>query len=197
MAPFKDLTGKQFGKLTVIKRSDFRGNGKQPVVYWDCLCECGKTPTTKGYSLVSGEAKSCGCRKRTTHKMTNTREYKAWQRMKVRVSDAEGNHKKYYFDKGIDIDPLWEKSFEAFYEDMGAAPSDNHSIDRIDNSKGYWKFNCRWATRKQQQRNRDCNRLITYKGKTQCIADWADELGIERALIDHRLLDILTALKVR
>ena len=190
MPVFMDLTGQQFGKLTVVRKSEFKGNGKQAATHWDCVCECGKKRTCRGDRLKSKEVTHCGCSRihhTLTHGMAKSREYKAWQRMKVRVSDTKGNHKKYYFDKAIDIDPRWEKSFEDFYEDMGSAPSAKHSIDRINNALGYWKFNCRWATREQQQRNRDCNRMLTYNGKTQCIADWAEELKIDRALIDQRL----------
>lgn len=190
MAVFIDITGQEFGKLTVVKRSEFQGNGKKPVTHWDCVCECGNKCVHQGARLRNKEVTHCGCSRThhtTTHGMTKSKEYRAWQRMKVRVFDTKGDRRKYYFDKGIDIDPRWEKSFEAFYEDMGIAPSPAHSIDRINNALGYWKFNCRWATREEQQRNRDCNRLLSYNGKTQCIADWAEELKIERSLIDQRL----------
>ena len=190
MPDFIDLTGQKLGKLIVLKRSNFKGKGKKPHIYWDCVCECGNKCAYRGDRFKVNKTIHCGCLTNNhvlTHGMTKTREYQVWQQMKVRVSDTKWNHKKYYFDKGIDIDPRWEKSFEAFYEDMGDTPSPTHSIDRINNALGYWKFNCRWATRKEQQRNRDCNRLLTYKNKTQCIADWADELKIEKALIDQRL----------
>lgn len=69
---------------------------------------------------------------------------------------------------------------------MGIKPN-NLSIDRIDNNLGYFKKNCRWATREVQSTNRRNNKNLTYKGKTQCVSHWAKEIGISQALLWHRL----------
>lgn len=55
-----DLTGKQFGDLTVIKLSDKRG--KNNTLLWECKCTCGNTIYLHGYSLTHGHYKSCGCK---------------------------------------------------------------------------------------------------------------------------------------
>lgn len=79
--------------------------------------------------------------------------YESWHAMKQRCRANRPDYKKYYGDKNISYDPRWE-SFDNFIEDMGLRPSDKHSLDRIDNNKGYYKENCRWATPMQQMRNR-------------------------------------------
>lgn len=94
----------------------------------------------------------------------------------------------------------WADSFDAFYLDMGDRP-DGLTLDRIDNDKGYWcghpacpecgsfwrEPNCRWATRKEQQRNTRRNRNITHDGRTQCLIDWANEIGVHYVVLIGRI----------
>lgn len=88
-----------------------------------------------------------------THGMTNTSEYRSWHHMKGRCLNPKDYDYKNYGGRGIDICQDWVDSFESFYKDMGPKPSRNHSLERIDNSKGYNKENCKWATRKEQNNN--------------------------------------------
>ena len=82
----------------------------------------------------------------------------------------------------------WKHSFENFINDMGFAPSTEHSLDRIDTTKGYSKENCRWATKKEQANNRgNFNILITFENKTLVLKDWAAELGIKYTTLYNRL----------
>lgn len=71
--------------------------------------------------------------------------------------------------------------------DLGLKPGPQYSLDRIDNDRGYEPDNCRWATDTQQQRNLRSNVLLTCYGRTQCVAAWAQELGIAKTTIYGRL----------
>lgn len=91
-----------------------------------------------------------------------------------------------YGGSGVTVCERWH-DFLNFYEDMGERPSRRHSIERIDNTKGYFPENCRWATREEQSRNKKTNRWITYKGVTLIVVDWEDRMGYPRGTIQQRL----------
>lgn len=185
------MTGKTFFDLTVLNKSTEIGNAKKPIVHWTCKCICGNIVDVPGNSLRTGSTKSCGCGMKATqfsnkHQMCFTHEYNCWQGMKKRCKNSDGKHLTYVL-KNITVSHEWESSFENFYNDMGPAPSHEHTIDRMDNSKGYYKGNCRWATQKQQNRNYDQNRILTYNGRSMCVTEWAEFLNIDRGLIFNRL----------
>jgi hypothetical protein len=94
-----------------------------------------------------------------------------------------------YVNRGIKVCHRWRCSFLNFLDDMGEVPGPEYTLDRIDNDKGYYPSNCRWATAKEQARNRRTNHLITYRGKTQCIAAWGELYGIDGEVLRHRLLN--------
>jgi hypothetical protein len=96
-----------------------------------------------------------------------------------------------YGGRGIKVHPDWcarRTGFAAFLKDMGAAPSPEHTLDRIDGTGAYTPDNCRWATRKEQARNRRSNRLIQAFGREQCLAAWSEEVGLSPTTIRYRLL---------
>lgn len=160
MAPkLKDISGKKFNRLTVNNKSNFTGNGKQKVTYWDCLCDCGNTTRVAGSHLKTGKIKSCGCYKQeqdillnTTHNMSRTREYKSWSSMLERCTNKNHIGYKYYGGNGISVCKEWMESFENFYTDMGNRP-ENTSLDRKDGTKNYCKDNCRWVNQSIQSYN--------------------------------------------
>jgi hypothetical protein len=78
--------------------------------------------------------------------------------------------------KNVVICDRWLASFENFRSDMGEAPGFQYQIDRIDNSKGYSPDNCRWATHKENQRNRTDNLVIEWRGETKCLSAWHEIL---------------------
>jgi len=90
----------------------------------------------------------------TKHGMYGTPEYMAWQDMLKRCNNENNQAYINYGGRGISVCPEWTNSFEVFYKDMGCRPSDLHSLDRVDNDQGYDSDNCRWATTREQQRNR-------------------------------------------
>ena len=90
-----------------------------------------------------------------------------------------------YGGRGITVCERW-RSFENFLEDMGERP-EGQFIERIDNNLGYEPGNCRWATNKEQARNRRSTHLITFRGETLCLKDWAERLSINRGTLTSRL----------
>lgn len=113
-------------------------------------------------NVVHGSTKSCGClnianlRARGTHKLSNSKVYSAWQGMKERCK-PDGKDRVHYHDRGVNVCKSWQDSFEAFYSHVGEPPTSEHTLDRIDNDKGYEPGNVRWATWEQQQNNRSFN----------------------------------------
>lgn len=181
------LTGKVFGRLTVIGRCE------QDFSYWWCQCSCGSTKKRvyRG-SLTSGATRSCGCLWRETvaganktHQKTKTPIYRLWSMMLDRCRNVNNGHYKYYGGRGITVCERWHK-FENFYADMGDRPN-GKTLDRINNNGNYCPENCRWASLKTQARNKSTSKLLAYKGKTQSLAAWAEELGINRNTISTRL----------
>lgn len=168
---------------------------------WTCSCDCGASHIAAGVYLRNGTVKSCGCLRRDLgvergranrkhgHGSTGKEsvEYRTWGSMRSRCLNS--GHKQYanYGGRGITICQRWLDSFQAFFDDMGSRPSKAHSIDRIDNSKGYSPENCRWATRKEQNRNKRGNVLLTIKGRTMPISGWVEESPVCGATVHRRL----------
>jgi hypothetical protein len=93
-----------------------------------------------------------------------------------------------YGARGIAVCERWRQSFEAFYTDMGPRPSPKHTLERRNNNEGYSKENCSWETRLIQGRNKSNNRMITYKGRTQCMTAWEEELGWKPRTLYQRIV---------
>lgn len=179
-----------YGRLELIKFIERKNRDD----FYLCRCECGNEKIIRLNSLKSGNTVSCGCfhkqqasESNKTHGLTKTKTYRTWYSMKQRCFNINDTRYSDYGGRGITVCDRWKESFENFLEDMGKCPSRQHSIDRIDNDKGYYPENCRWATLKEQSRNKRVNRLIEYKGKTQCLTAWAEELNIKRETLSRRL----------
>lgn len=196
-----DLTGQKFGRLTVIERA---GNTKHGAAKWRCVCECGKETIVIGEELRKGNTRSCGCLakkstsdrmkcsvpKNRTHGKAGTPVYKEWSQMKRRCSNPEDKSYTNYGGRGIIVCDRWRDSFEAFYEDVSKLPhfgEKGYSLNRVDNDGNYEPNNVEWATNKKQANNRRSNHLIAYNGKTQTIAQWADEYNLPYKKLWKRL----------
>ena len=107
--------------------------------------------------------------------------------MKRRCFNPNNERYKDYGGRGITMCEQWKNDFLKFMADMGERPSKKHSIDRIDNDKGYCKQNCRWATTKEQNNNMRSNRLITYNNETHNMSEWAEILGLKYHTLTARI----------
>ena len=181
-----DLTGKVFGRWTVIERSANMGRHVQ----WFCKCECGKTGFASSTNLMSGGSRSCGCLQIdtvTTHGELRSPEYRAWAAMKSRCYTKSNCGYPYYGERGVIVCERWKYDFENFLTDMGRKPSSEYSLDRIDPAGNYCPDCCRWAIREVQDNNRRSSSFITFDGKTQTVSTWPREKGIHKTTLIGRL----------
>lgn len=179
--------GDRYGRLTIVEElpEEPMGGGK---IYRKvkCACDCGNTKETFLAYLRKGSTTSCGCaldRKGST----KTPEYGVWASMKTRCTNPQDCNYEGYGWRGIEVCSRWMDSFENFYADMGPRPSHLHTLERIDNNKGYSPNNCKWATIREQSRNKRSNRNLTYEGQTMCLSDWAEEIGIHSGTLSYRI----------
>ncbi len=118
--------------------------------------------------------------------------YRRFNRIRCRITEPNNKDYKRYGGRGLTFE--WDgyisfkkDMYPSYLEHVKKYGDKNTTFERIDNSKGYSKDNCRWATFNEQAKNRRTNRYITYKGRTMIIADWARELNTSRQSIRYRL----------
>ena len=183
MPSFIDLTGRIFGRLTVLKQSQ-NISGR---VAWTCQCECGNQKNALSKKLLNGKALSCGCKSRewvssfggnfvdkamlTVRKHNHaanyqrTPEYSVWASMKQRCNNPKSTGWEKYGGKGIKVCQAWDENFVSFLSDMGNKPSPNYTIDRLNPLGDYEPGNCRWATKQQQgQENKTILKPLIFEG---------------------------------
>lgn len=183
--------GEVHGRLTV---QHVEHDGK----YWQAtsLCSCGNITTARAATLASGESKSCGCLARelaseryTTHGLSKHPAYGCYIGMLSRCTNMDNQDYHHYGGRGIKVCDRWSNPINGvsnFIEDMGQRPAGGE-IDRIDNNGNYEPNNCRWATRQQQTRNTRVNHYVEYQGKTHCLSEWEEILGIPAKVLVDRL----------
>lgn len=182
----EDYIGERQGERVALSL-DNSVSGK---TYLICKCDAGHIKKVKLSHWKSGDGgvcKKCHCRRiATKHGQAgsdiskSTPAYKAWVQMRARVSSDES-----YVRRGIICCEEWT-SFEKFLSDMGSPPL-KYELDRIDGNKGYYKENCRWVTHEQNNANRTNLRMITYDGKTMCVAHWEKYLGVKPETLRKKL----------
>jgi hypothetical protein len=189
----RSLVGQPFEQLTVVAELNSTTGQLQGHV---CECTCGSVILVRWTgNLTSGNSTSCGSCNRTKHghAVPKSRTYTAWQQMWSRCTWPSHASYKNYGGKGIAVCERW-KTFEAFLEDMGECPP-GLTLERRDNARGYYKSNCRWATMREQQRNKSTVRLsavrvaeiFARKAAGERAATIARALGVSRWTVGDAL----------
>lgn len=188
--------GAKYGRL-VAHSPAARNKWKKPRTF--CVCECGGTIITENSAILGGRTKSCGCLRTevvTKHQAnlckkadksgakgrSRTREYACWRGIRERCEKNPN-----YAGRGISICERWENSFDNFIKDVGKSPGKGYELDRIDNNGNYEPGNCRWVTKKENQRNKRNNRMINYKGELITLSECAERTGILFDTLRQRL----------
>lgn len=185
-----DLRGRVFGRWTVIRRMP-----RPQQRYWLCECSC-PLKTRRGVfssSLMLGHSSSCGCIRleedwvgTKTHGLTGTPRYVLWQSMMKRCNTPTCKEYPNYGGRGIKVCKRWLK-FENFNRDLPPRPSAQHSLERVNNARGYSAKNVKWATRQEQNRNTRVNIFIRVKGKRMLLIEAAELYGLKYQTVYMRL----------
>ena len=182
-------TGTRFGRLTVLHEAPRGPKGHTRSV---CKCECGNVTVVTNSKLVSGHTQSCGClvkdnRSNLQHGESYTRLHSVWSSMKARCLCQTDPAYKHYGARGIRVCEAWKdyKTFASWAKTHGY--SDSLTIERVDVNGNYEPENCRFIPLAEQAWNRRSSKTITYKGKTQCLEQWARDLGINSGTLSSRI----------
>lgn len=190
-----DLTGKRFGRLTVIKEvSPHYSKSGVRMRMWECKCDCGNNRILSTSNITNGNTKSCGCLKKelllsknTTHGMSKTKLYSVWGSMKDRCFNENVSQFSDYGGRGISVCNEWKNDFQAFYDwAIGNGYKDGLTIERKDVNGDYCPENCCWITREEQSKNRRNSHFITYRGETKTLSEWSRELHIDRECVRNQ-----------
>lgn len=191
-----DLTGKRFGRLTVVEFDHFEMKGVHKRPYWKCRCDCGNERIVTSHSLASGSVTSCGCLRSEKLRALRYKGYPYRERLsyvlrmaKKRCYDPNSEYYHNYGARGIRICDEWMGSdgldnFTKWANENGYRPG--LTLDRKDNDKGYSPDNCSWETRKHQSNNKRNNVWITIDGRTQTLAQWCEEYKVPYARVEVR-----------
>lgn len=185
------LVGLRFGRYFVIEEAETLRRSNQTEPRSLCRCDCGTIKIVRNAHLRSGKVVSCGCHSQeraTKHGQAHpkSREYSQWASMVARCTNPNNPKFADYGGRGITVCKSWMDSFVCFYRDMGQCPP-KLTIERIGNNKGYSAENCKWDTRKNQQRNTRRNLVFTVHGVTACLAELCEMFTVDYRLTYSRL----------
>lgn len=178
-----NLIGQRFGSWTIIAAYPRQHRQRRR---WLCRCDCGTERAVERTNLQAGKTKSCGCSTRTMGGKWGTPEYRTWRNMLMRCYNQFHNRYHRYGGRGVWVCKRWRESLDAFVSDMGPRPS-GYSLERIDNNGNYEPRNCKWATAKEQARNKTSNTAIRYQGRVYTRAELAETFGVDYYLIRDRM----------
>ena len=189
-------SGDRYGRLSIVREVESPVKNRR---YFLCKCDCGNEATIRLDNLRSGDVISCGCARREIGHVIHwkhgfspsserpSRIYKIWECMRQRCNNPNYTYYNRYGGRGIKVCPEWDSDFLSFKDwAFNNGYSDDLTIDRIDVNGNYNPSNCRWVNNKTQANNRRTNVLITYRGETHTMSEWADITGIKYWNIKQR-----------
>lgn len=180
--------GKRFGRVVVIGSPESRPGNSIAV---PCRCDCGDVRFYYPRNLrVQKEPMCPPCREKSRPAKGHSGKhplFNIWKAMIQRCENPNHTHYADYGGRGVKICARWRNDFEAFAADMGDRPSPRHTIDRMNNQKGYQPGNCRWATQKQQLNNTRRTIYVEWQGKRITLSDASELSGVDRATIAWRV----------
>lgn len=187
-----DITGRRFGRWTVIKDS---GQRKLSRVLWECRCGCGTVKLLSSNHLLRGNSLSCGCirneltsARKYKHGMSKDRLYRIWAGMISRCHTPSQSSFKNYGGRGISVCDEWRYDFYPFYDwSMKNGYKEDLTIDRMDLNGNYCPENCRWIPFSEQCNNTRQSHFITIGEKTLTIKQWSVVVGMSDKVIRCRL----------
>lgn len=179
----ENLLNKRFGLITV--KDVFQKDRECFVLV---KCDCGNEKTYKYSGFKVSHPTHCGCNNgNIKHGMSNTPLYKSWASMKRRCDFPDELHKKYYKDKGIKYCQEW-KDFACFSKwALSNGYIDGYTIERLDNSKGYYPENCTWIPANKQNINKTNKSHLVIDGIDKSYTEWAKEYGLRENTIRMRI----------
>lgn len=186
-----DLTGRRFGRLVALGPV---GVDKSHHVIWLCRCDCGNEKPISSHDFRRPNTRSCGClsaeNNQRNYGLKNSPIHTVWRSMIKRCFSK--NHPSYsnYGGRGITVCTEWRESFRTFYDyvsQLSHYGEEGYTLDRIDNDGNYEPGNVRWATMKQQSRNKRTNRVLTLDGVSRPLIEWIEITGLRENTLRKRL----------
>lgn len=194
----KDIIGERFGRYKVVSFAQKRGN----YPFYNCLCDCGNTKEVNYYNLVNKQTNSCGClrtekllERKVSHGLSRTRFYTIYAMMRQRCFNKNHSHYNNYGGRGIrcywdTMEEFKKDMYDSYLAHVDVFGEKETSIERIDNDRGYYKENCRWATMIEQSYNKRNTKTIIIDGEITPLRlfakTFAEETGINVATIMDR-----------
>jgi hypothetical protein len=180
-ANFDDLTGEEFGRLTVREY----GGVKNRHHYWICECDCGNFTKVRSSYLRIDHTTTCGCvNPGTIHGMRDSITYASYLQARLRCENPKSKNYNNYGGRGIEFK---FETFQDFFKEAGKRPAINYSIERMDVNGHYEPGNVRWTTPLQQANNTRRNVRLTRNGMTMSLSDWARRKRCEPSFLRIRL----------
>ena len=181
--------GQTFGQLTITGIAEvYRTKSGAYVQRVTAKCSCGGTRIAHMASITSGDVRACKkCTKEASGRTPRHPLKPTWRAMIGRCHDPKNSGYRNYGARGIEVCTLWRESFENFLNDMGERPTSKHSLDRIDNSRGYDPGNCRWALPHEQQNNKRSNVNVCAGGRTLTLTEWSRALNVTVERLNYPL----------